>query len=148
MGVKTHTHLVTLGWLFTIAAIAQIVWPTLLWWHWDAAVKYIDPLPFGWIIWLVWYSFFILIPLQVIIGARLIWLGRQTYVKIEQTTGQVRNVQFTCLLLVFSIAFDIIASPMVIWHVRDERVLILIFIIVGGRALWSNLEAVKRYWFG
>lgn len=147
MGVKTHTHLVTLGRLFILAALAQIVWPVIHWLHWDAAVKYINPLPLGWIIWLVWYSFFLLIPLQIIIGIRIIWVGGQAYAKIEQTSKQERNAQLTCLLLIVGITFDIIAGPMVIWQVRDERVLILIFIIAGGRALWSNLEAAKRYWF-
>lgn len=147
MGSRAHTHLVTLGWLFILAALAQLVWPTLLWWHWNAAMKYINPLPFGFVVWLTWYSFFLLIPLQIIIGIRIIWVGGQAYAKIEQTSKQERNAQLTCLLLIVGITFDIIAGPMVIWQVRDERVLILIFIIAGGRALWSNLEAAKRYWF-
>jgi uncharacterized Tic20 family protein len=147
MGVKAQTHLVTLGWLFISAAIAQIIWPAIIWWHWDAAMKYIGPLPFGFVVWLTWYSFFVLIPLQIIIGTRIIWVGRHASAKIEQTTGQVRNAQVTCVLLIFGITFDIITGPMVMWQVRDERVLILFFIIMGGRALWTNLETAKRYWF-
>lgn len=147
MGSRAHTHLVTLGRLFILAALAQIVWPVIHWLHWDAAVKYINPLPLGWIIWLVWYSFFLLIPLQIIIGIRIIWVGRHTSAKIEQTTRQERNVQFTCLLLTVGITLDI-ACLSIIWMVKHEGVLIFIFMVMGARALWTNLETAKRYWFG
>ncbi|MCB9819005.1 hypothetical protein H6788_02380 [Candidatus Nomurabacteria bacterium] len=133
-----------MGTLYLVAAAFQCAWPSYIYLNWDSAKVIIDSPLFGWPFVLIWAGMMWMIPHLAFIGYRLIMISRDTTAIILQTELEKSRMRTIAFLLFLGILMDVTCIAFM-FSVEDAFFLIFLSVLVGGRVLQANTEAVLQY---
>lgn len=137
--------LTKMGCLYIAAAFCQCTWPFLLWLYWDTTKQFLALGFLSWTFVAIWIAMLWLIPHLTFIGFRLIQISRDTRVRIHQTKAEKEKMRLIALILVLGIILDLLLLPFMLFQVEDKGVVVVLSVLLGGRVLKVNLEAVLQY---
>ena len=137
-------NLTRMGGLYIVAALFQCTWPYFILTNWSEAELFLDIAILGWAFAVIWIMMVWLVLHLIFIGVRLIQLSRDPTVTIRQSKWDKRQTRQIALLLVLGVMVDALTFPLAL-AAEDEGWGIFFSVLMGGRVVQANLEAVLQY---